>query len=121
MKVARRYGDGMDKKTDDKINDSYAFRAGRLVGLLIAETARGEKLLGLCLQRRGTETCLPERRKIKTLRALRRKVEHSNDYCNPKMRKSALDDLVEYRNARFFNFPACGKPVDCFEDLFDGQ
>jgi hypothetical protein len=37
-----------------------------------------------------------------------------NDYYYPKMRRSALDDLVEYLNARFFSFPACGNPRGLF-------
>jgi mono/diheme cytochrome c family protein len=102
------------------INLPYTLAAGFLAGLLsagaagAADAARGEKLHEVCLQCHGTDIYLPERRKIKTLRSLRKEVERWNDYYNPKMKKTELDDLVEYLNSRFYKFPPSRNPFGLF-------
>ena len=74
---------------------------------LAADPVKGEKLHQDCLQCHGTKIYLPPRRKINSVKALRKEVERWNDSYNPKMKKSEIDDLVAYLDRDFYKF---GKP-----------
>ncbi len=74
---------------------------------LAADPVNGEKLHQDCLQCHGTKIYLPPRRKINSVKALRKEVERWNDSYNPKMKKSEIDDLVAYLDRDFYKF---GKP-----------
>lgn len=74
---------------------------------LAADPVKGEKLHQDCLQCHGTKIYLPPRRRINSLKALRKEVERWNDSYNPKMKKSEIDDLVAYLDRDFYKF---GKP-----------
>lgn len=69
------------------------------------DPARGAKLHEQCLQCHGTAPYMPEKRKIKTLKALRKEVERWGDCYNPAMNKQEIDDLVAWLNANFYKFP----------------
>lgn len=69
-----------------------------------ADAANGEKLHQDCLQCHGTKVYLPPRRKINSLKALRKEVERWNDSYNPKMSKAEIDDLVAYLDRDFYKF-----------------
>ena len=69
------------------------------------DPARGERLHSICLQCHGTELYVPPRRRITSLKALRREVERYGDYYNPRLSKQDLDDLVAWLNRDFYKFP----------------
>lgn len=69
------------------------------------DAARGAKLHEQCLQCHGTALYAPEKRKIKTLKALRKEVERWGDCYNPAMNKQEIEDLVAWLNANFYKFP----------------
>ena len=69
-----------------------------------ADAANGERLHQDCLQCHGAKIYLPPRRKINSLKALRKEVERWNDSYNPKMKKSEIDDIVAYLDRDFYKF-----------------
>lgn len=70
-----------------------------------ADPVRGEKLHRVCLDCHGTEVYVPPRRKVKTLKALKREVERWNDHYNPKMTPAEVADVVAWLNRDFYRFP----------------
>ena len=69
------------------------------------DPVRGERLHRICEQCHGTEPYAPERRRVTSLRALRREVERYGDYYNPRLSKQDVDDLVAWLNRDFYRFP----------------
>jgi len=68
------------------------------------DPARGERLHRICEQCHGTEPYAPERRRVTSLRALRRTVERYGDYYNPRLSRQDIDDLVAWLNRDFYRF-----------------
>jgi len=74
-------------------------------GSAAGDPDRGERLHRICLQCHGTELYAPPRRRVTTLKTLRREVERYGDYYNPKLSKQDVDDLVAWLNRTFYKFP----------------
>ena len=68
------------------------------------DAARGEKLHEKCLNCHGTGLYAPDRRKVKSLAALKKELRKWNTYYAPPFTDPQLDDLLAYLNERFYRF-----------------
>jgi len=71
---------------------------------LTGDAARGEKLHAKCLDCHGTSLYAPDRRKIKSLKALRKEVKRWGTYYAPALSDQEVEDIVAWLNAGFYHF-----------------
>lgn len=69
------------------------------------DPVRGEQLHRICEQCHGTAPYVSPRRRVTSLKALRREVARYGDYYNPRLSKQDVEDLVAWLNRDFYKFP----------------
>ncbi len=69
------------------------------------DPVRGEKLHAKCVDCHGTSLYAPDRRKITSLKALRKEVKRWGTYYAPALSEQEVEDLVAWLNERFYRFP----------------
>lgn len=71
---------------------------------LTGDAARGEKLHAKCLDCHGTALYEPDRRKIKSLKALRKEVKRWGTYYAPALSEQEVEDLTTWLNQKFYKY-----------------
>lgn len=71
---------------------------------LTGDPARGEKLHAKCLDCHGTSLYEPDKRKIKSLKALRKEVKRWGTYYAPALSAQEVEDITVWLNERFYRF-----------------
>lgn len=71
---------------------------------LTGDPIRGEKLHAKCLDCHGTSLYEPDKRKIKSLKALRKEVKRWGTYYAPALSEQEVEDITVWLNERFYRF-----------------
>ena len=71
---------------------------------LTGDVARGEKLHEKCLNCHGTRLYEPDKRKIKSLKALRKDVKRWGTYYAPALSEQEVEDITAWLNEKFYKF-----------------
>ena len=75
------------------------------VHALTGDVVRGEKLHAKCLDCHGTGLYAPDKRKITSLKALRKDVKRWGTYYAPALNDQEVEDITAWLNERFYKFP----------------
>jgi len=70
----------------------------------VGDPARGEKLHAKCLDCHGTALYAPDRRKVTSLKGLRKEVKRWGTYYAPALSDQEVEDLVVWLDANFYHF-----------------
>jgi mono/diheme cytochrome c family protein len=81
-----------------------ALLAAPLAAAATGDPEKGQALHQSCLQCHGTEVYVPPKRKVKTLRDLKRATTRWGGYYNPRLSKQEVADLVAWLNRDFYKF-----------------
>jgi hypothetical protein len=68
------------------------------------DPVRGEKLHAKCLDCHGTGLYAPDKRKITSLKALRKDVKRWGTYYAPSLNDQEVEDITAWLNERFYKF-----------------
>jgi cytochrome c553 len=71
---------------------------------LTGDVARGETLHEKCLNCHGTRLYEPDKRKIKSLKALRKDVKRWGTYYAPALSDQEVEDITAWLNEKFYKF-----------------
>lgn len=71
---------------------------------LTGDAARGEVLHRKCLDCHGTSLYAPDKRKITSLKALRKEVKRWGAYYAPALSDQEVEDITAWLNANFYRF-----------------
>jgi len=71
---------------------------------LTGDVARGESLHKKCLDCHGTGVYAPDKRKITSLKALRKDVKRWGTYYAPALNDQDVEDITSWLNANFYKF-----------------
>jgi mono/diheme cytochrome c family protein len=71
---------------------------------LTGDVARGEVLHKKCLDCHGTGVYAPDKRKITSLKALRKDVKRWGTYYAPALNDQEVEDITAWLNANFYKF-----------------
>ena len=71
---------------------------------LTGDPVRGEKLHAKCLDCHGTGPYAPDKRKIKSLKALRSEVKRWGTYYAPALSEQEVEDITAWLNLTFYKF-----------------
>ena len=71
---------------------------------LTDDSARGEALHRKCLDCHGTGVYAPDKRKITSLKALRKEVKRWGTYYAPALNDQEVEDITAWLNANFYRF-----------------
>lgn len=71
---------------------------------LTGDPVRGEKLHTKCLDCHGTGPYAPDKRKIKSLKALRTEVKRWGTYYAPALNEQDVEDITAWLNREFYRF-----------------
>ncbi len=74
------------------------------VHALTGDAVRGEKLHSKCLDCHGTSLYAPDKRKIKSLKALRKDVKRWGTYYAPTLTEQEVEDITSWLNEKFYKF-----------------
>ncbi len=83
---------------------AFAIFAAAPAQALTGDPVRGEKLHAKCLDCHGTSLYEPDRRKIKSLKALRLEVKRWGTYYAPALSAQEVEDITAWLNERFYRF-----------------
>ena len=71
---------------------------------LTGDPVRGEKLHAKCLDCHGTGLYAPDKRKVKSLSALRKEVKRWGTYYAPSLGEQEVEDITAWLNREFYKF-----------------
>ena len=71
---------------------------------LTGDSMRGEKLHAKCLDCHGTGLYAPDKRKIVSLKALRKDVKRWGTYYAPALTDQEVEDITTWLNEKFYKF-----------------
>ncbi|HNJ77239.1 MAG: hypothetical protein U1E85_09445 [Rhodocyclaceae bacterium] len=71
---------------------------------LTGDPVRGEKLHARCLDCHGTGPYAPDKRKVKSLSALRKEVKRWGTYYAPALNEQDVEDITAWLNREFYRF-----------------
>jgi mono/diheme cytochrome c family protein len=71
---------------------------------LTGDPKRGEKLHAKCLDCHGTGLYAPEKRKINSMKALRKDVKRWGTYYAPALTEQEVEDITAWLNQEFYKF-----------------
>lgn len=71
---------------------------------ITGDPVRGEKLHGKCLDCHGTGLYAPDKRKITSLKALRKEVKRWGTYYAPAFNDQEIEDISAWLNQKFYKF-----------------
>lgn len=71
---------------------------------LTGDPVRGEKLHAKCLDCHGTGIYAPGKKKITSLKALRKEVKRWGTYYAPALSEQEIEDITAWLNERFYKF-----------------
>lgn len=77
---------------------------GAGIAALAGDVVRGEKLHTKCLDCHGTSLYEPDRRKIKSLKNLRKEVKRWGTYYAPAFSEQEVEDITAWLNEKFYRF-----------------
>lgn len=74
------------------------------VEAVTGDPVRGEKLHAKCLDCHGTGPYAPDKRQIKSLKALTKEVKRWGTYYAPALSEQEVADITAWLNANFYKF-----------------